>query len=131
MDNPINNMPRLSPPLLLGMHNQGEHPMETLTKRVEHLEKNTQKIQFDVALLTARSEHFATKSDIECLRTEQGQMRNELMGEMGQLERRIDRKFERLEAKFEKLNDRLTWSIMIPAILAVVAWFVKTAVMEI
>ena len=116
--------------------------MEALTKRVEQLEKTTQQIQQDVAVLTARSENFATKADVECLRTEQGMLRIELLGEMGQLEKRMDAKFERMDDKFEarferldhkidKLGGRMTWNIMVPAVLAVIAWFVKVVVLKI
>ena len=149
--------------------------MEELTQRVGLLEKTTHQIQQDVAVLTARSENFATKADIGTLRTE-------LLGEMGQSEKRtdckfekmalhfddkleklevriddkldkmeqridvkfermdekfekkfvrIDERFEKLNVKFEKLNDRLTWSIMVPAILAVLAWFVKDLLVKV
>ncbi len=127
--------------------------MEALTQRVEQLEKTTQHIQQDVAVLTARSESFATKADIECLRTEQGVLRIELLGEIHQLEKRMDVKFERMDEtietkfekidekfekieekfdrKFDKLNERLTWSIMVPALTAVLAWFIKVAILQV
>ncbi|QQU57932.1 hypothetical protein [Serratia liquefaciens] len=38
--------------------------MDNLTKRVEQLEKDTHKIQLDLAVLTTRSEEFATKSGL-------------------------------------------------------------------
>ncbi len=150
--------------------------MEQITKRVEQLEKNTQQIQTDVAVLTARSEHFATKADIEKVRAEQGVMRVEIMGELGALEQRIDKKFERMEdqlnPKFDKIdliferieqrferidqrfervderfervdqrfnqledkisafNDSITWKIMIPTGLLVLAWFVQNIVLK-
>ncbi|MBA0034988.1 hypothetical protein HS962_01860 [Pantoea sp. BIGb0393] len=143
--------------------------MEQLTKRVEQLEKTTQQIQMDVAVLTARSEHFATKADIETVRTEQAVMRFEIMGELGELEKRIDKKFERMEEKFDQrfdnadkkfdsidkkferidkkfdkvderfnqlndkisqLNNSLTWKIMLPTCLLVLAWFVQNIVLK-
>jgi predicted TIM-barrel fold metal-dependent hydrolase len=153
MDYPISTTTRVFPPLIVDVGNQGDHDMEQLAKRVEQLDKTTQKIQMDVAVLAARSESFATKADIESVRTEQGVMRLEIMAELGQLENRIDKKFDRIEEKFDakfdkvdekfermenkfdrkfaQLNDRLTWSIMVPALLAVLAWFVKTAVLKI
>jgi len=123
--------------------------MEKLTKRIDGLERTTRLLQQDVAVLTAQAEHIATKADIADLRTEQGLLHLELIGEIGQLERRVDNKFVQMERKFEarfenidrkfdnidmrfdRLNDRLTWSIMVPAILAVLAWFVKVAVLKI
>lgn len=153
MDYPISTTTRVFPPLIVDVGNQGDHDMEQLAKRVEPLDKTTQKIQMDVAVLAARSESIATKPDIESVRTEQGVMRLEIMAELGQLENRIDKKFDRIEEKFDakfdkvdekfermenkfdrkfaQLNDRLTWSIMVPALLAVLAWFVKTAVLKI
>ncbi|MBD9658413.1 hypothetical protein IB226_02895 [Pantoea sp. PNT03] len=136
--------------------------MEQLTKRVEELEKTTQQIQTDVAVLTARSEHFATKADIEKVRAEQGVMRVEIMGELGALEQRLDKKFERMEdqlnPKFDKIdliferidqrferidqrfnqledkisafNNSITWKIMIPTGLLVLAWFVQNIVLK-
>ena len=163
------------PPLIYVVRNIGDSKMEELTQRVGLLEKTTHQIQQDVAVLTARSENFATKADIGTLRTE-------LLGEMGQSEKRtdgkfekmalhfddkleklevriddkldkmeqridlkfermdekfekkfvrIDDRFEKLNVKFEKLNDRLTWSIMVPAILAVLAWFVKDLLVKV
>ncbi|WP_156150566.1 hypothetical protein [Pantoea sp. BL1] len=207
------------PPLIYVVRNIGGSKMEELTQRVGLLEKTTHQIQQDVAVLTARSENFATRADICTLRSE-------LLGEMGQSEKRsdgkfdkmalnfddklgkmalhfddkleklevridgkldkmalhfddkleklevriddkldkmelriddkldkmeqridvkfermdekfekkfvrIDEKFEKLNVKFEKLNDRLTWSIMVPAILAVLAWFVKDLLVKV
>jgi len=196
------------PPLIYVVRNIGDSKMEELTQRVGLLEKTTHHIQQDVAVLTARSENFATKADI-------GNLRTELLGEMGRSEKRtdckfekmalhfddklgkmalhfddkleklevriddklekmelriddklekmelriddkldkmeqridvkfermdekfekkfvrIDENFEKLNVKFEKLNDRLTWSIMVPAILAVLAWFVKDLLVKV
>ncbi len=98
--------------------------MVRLTQHVEQLANTTQLLQQDVAALTARFENLATRADVERVRTEQGLMCNQLMNEIGQVEKRIDKKFERL-------NDRLIWTLMLPAILAVLAWFVKVAVLKI
>lgn len=98
--------------------------MVRLTQHVEQLANTTQLLQQDVAVLTARFENFATRADVERVRTEQGLMCNQLMNEIGQVEKRIDKNFERL-------NDRLIWTLMLPAILAVLAWFVKVAVLKI
>ncbi|MDF7648644.1 hypothetical protein F3J38_12445 [Pantoea sp. Acro-805] len=68
--------------------------MEELTQRVGLLEKTTHQIQQDVAVLTARSENFATKADIGTLRTE-------LLGEMGKSEKRTDCKFEKIALHFD------------------------------
>ncbi|MGK3137040.1 hypothetical protein ACCX84_14825 [Pantoea trifolii] len=162
MDYPISNTTRVFPLLIFDVGNKGDHQMEQLTKRVEQLEKTTQQIQTDVAVLTARSEHFATKADIEKVRAEQGVMRVEIMGELGALEQRIDKKFERMQdqlnpkfdkidliferidQKFERIDERfnqledkisafnnsITWKIMIPTGLLVLAWFVQNIVLK-
>ncbi|PPC72498.1 hypothetical protein C1Y42_08145 [Pantoea sp. ICBG 985] len=98
--------------------------MVRLTQHVEQLANTTRLLQQDAAVLTARFENLATREDVERVRTEQGLMCNQLMNEIGQVEKRIDKKFERL-------NDRLIWTLMLPAILAVLAWFVKVAVLKI
>ncbi len=98
--------------------------MVRLTQHVEQLTNSTQLLQQDVAVLTARFENLATRADVERVRTEQGLMCNQLMNEIGQVEKRIDK-------KFEQLNDRLIWTLMLPALLAVLAWLVKVAVLKI
>jgi prefoldin subunit 5 len=162
MDYPISSTTRVFPPLNFAMGYKGHKDMEQLTKRVEQLEKTTQQIQMDVAVLTARSEHFATKADIENVRAEQGVMRVEILGELGALEQRIDKKFERMEDKFDKkfekidekferidekfervdqrfnqledkisaFNNSITWKIMLPTGLLVLAWFVQNIVLK-
>ncbi|MBK4771103.1 hypothetical protein F3J41_13930 [Pantoea sp. Ap-870] len=98
--------------------------MVRLTQHVEQLANTTQLLQQDVAVLTARFENLATRADVERVRTEQGLMCNQLMNEIGQVEKRIDK-------KFEQLNDRLIWTLMLPTLLAVLAWLVKVAVLKI
>lgn len=116
--------------------------MERLSKRIDGLEITTRQIEQDVAVLSARVQHLATKADLEVLRNEQGLMRLELTVEIHQLEQRMDEKFiqmaaktdmkfDSIDKKFDRLNDRLTWTIMLPAILAVLAWFIKVAVLKI
>lgn len=82
------------PPLIYVVRNIGDSKMEELTQRVGLLEKTTHQIQQDVAVLTAQSENFATKADIGTLRTE-------LLGEMGQSEKRTDGKFEKMALHFD------------------------------
>lgn len=43
---------------------------------------------------------------------------------------KIDERFDKLDLKFESLNNRLIWTLMVPAILAVFAWFINTAVLN-
>jgi len=82
------------PPLIYVVRNIEDSKMEELTQRVGLLEKTTHQIQQDVAVLTARSENFATKADIGTLRTE-------LLVEMGQSEKRTDGKFEKMALHFD------------------------------
>ncbi|GAB3417350.1 hypothetical protein GCM10027361_32300 [Erwinia aphidicola] len=125
--------------------------MDNLTRRVEHLEQDSHQIKIDLGILTARSEGFATKADVESVRTEvqgvraegqsiraevqgvraEGQsiraevqsVRAELIQELAALEVRTNNRFDALNAK-------ITWTLLVPAILAVLAWFVKEAVLK-
>ncbi|WP_248295837.1 MULTISPECIES: hypothetical protein [Pantoea] len=124
MDYPVCTLSHRLPPRLLALRNQGAPLMVRLTQHVEQLANTTQLLQQDVAVLTARFENLATRADVERVRTEQGLMCNQLMNEIGQVEKRIDKNFERL-------NDRLIWTLMLPALIAVLAWFVKVAVLKI
>lgn len=118
--------------------------MDNLTRRVEHLEQDSHQIKIDLGILTARSESFATKADVESVRAEvqgvraevqsvraEGQsiraevqsVRAELIQELAALEVRTNNRFDALNAK-------ITWTLLVPAILAVLAWFVKEAVLK-
>ena len=165
--------------------------MEKLTQRVERLEEDTHQIKQDLAVLTARSENFATKADVAELRAElkadQYEMRVELLREIGACDmranarfekideqlsgfneklikvdeqfKRIDERFERVDERFERvderfnrvdeqfrkvdlrfeslenkigdINNRIAWTLLIPALTAVILWFVKTAILKI
>lgn len=118
--------------------------MDNLTRRVEHLEQDSHQIKIDLGILTARSESFATKADVESVRAEvqgvraevqsvraEGQsiraevqsVRAELIQELAALEVRTNNRFDALNAK-------ITWTLLVPAILTVLAWFVKEAVLK-
>ena len=84
--------------------------MDNLSKRVEQLEKDTSQIRVDMATLTERSKHFATKED--------------LAKGLAEIEGRI-------EKKIDSINTRIIWTLLLPAILAVLAWFIKEAVLRI
>ena len=82
--------------------------MERLTKRVERLELDTHQIKTDLAVLTERSQNFATKTDIEGLRVEQFRLRGEMLEGFAQTAAqfaRINEKFERIDEKFERIDD--------------------------
>jgi len=105
--------------------------MDILEQRVERLEEDTRQIKLDLAVLTARSENFATKTDV-------AELRAELIKEIAASEARtnirfekIDEKFERMFEKFNDINSRITWTLMIPALVAVLLWFIKTAILKI
>jgi len=126
--------------------------MDILEQRVERLEEDTRQIKLDLAVLTARSENFATKKDVAELRAElikeiaaseaRTNIRFEKIDEkferIDEKFERIDEKFERIDEKFERMfekfndiNSRITWTLMIPALVAVLLWFVKTAILKI
>ena len=132
--------------------------MDNLTRRVEHLEQDTQQIKIDLGILTARSESFATKADIESVRTEvqgvraevqgvraevqsvraevqgvraEGQtVRAEVQGVRAELIQELAALEARTNNRFDALNAKITWTLLIPAILAVLAWFLKEAVLK-
>jgi len=82
--------------------------MERLTKRVERLELDAHQIKTDLAVLTERSQNFATKTDIEGLRVEQFRLRGEMLEGFAQTAAqfaRINEKFERIDEKFERIDD--------------------------
>jgi len=119
--------------------------MDILEQRVERLEEDTRQIKLDLAVLTARSENFATKTDVAELRAEfikeiaDSEARTNIRFEkIDEKFERIDEKFERIDEKFERMfekfndiNSRITWTLMIPALVAVLLWFIKTAILKI
>ena len=98
--------------------------MDNLEQRVERLEKDTQQIKLDLAVLTSRSENFATKADV-------AELKAELVQEIVASEVRTNAKFERIDKRFDDLNNRILWTLMVPALTAILLWFVKTAILKI
>jgi hypothetical protein len=111
--------------------------MDNSTRRVEHLEQDSHQIKIDLGILTARSESFATKADVESVRTEvqgvraevQG-VRAEVQGVRAELIQELAALEVRTNNRFDALNAKITWTLLVPAILAVLAWFVKEAVLK-
>lgn len=100
-----------------GTGNGGD--MDNLTRRVEQLEKDTNQIRLDVTVLTTRSENFATKTDIETLRTEMatgygtlraeitagdGSLRAEMAEGFGNLRAEMTENQGKVNTEFEKLR---------------------------
>ncbi|WP_288499867.1 hypothetical protein [uncultured Erwinia sp.] len=132
--------------------------MDNLTRRVEHLEQDSHQIKIDLGILTARSESFATKADVESVRTEvqgvraevhgvraegqsiraevqgvraEGQsIRAEVQSARAELIQELAALEVRTNNRFDALNAKITWTLLVPAILAVLAWFVKEAVLK-
>ncbi len=63
--------------------------MDIMINRIEQLEKDTGQIKIDLACLTARSETFATKTDLAELRTEMHQSLVGIHKEMGGMHKEI------------------------------------------
>ncbi|MCG7388392.1 hypothetical protein [Pantoea sp. ACRSB] len=83
--------------------------MERLTQRVERLELDTHQIKSDLAVLTERSQNFATRTDVEVLHTEQLKLRCEMHEGFAQTAvqfARIDEKFARIDEKFVRIDER-------------------------
>ena len=118
--------------------------MDNSTRRVEHLEQDSHQIKIDLGILTARSESFATKADVESVRTEVQGVRAEVHGvraegqsiraEVQSVRAELIQELAALEVRtnnrFDALNAKITWTLLVPAILAVLAWFVKEAVLK-
>ena len=118
--------------------------MDNLTRRVEHLEQDSHQIKIDLGILTARSESFASKADVESVRTEVQGVRAEVHGvraegqsiraEVQSVRAELIQELAALEVRtnnrFDALNAKITWTLLVPAILAVLAWFVKEAVLK-
>lgn len=78
----------------------GSGMSEQLEKRVEKLEGDISEILKELAVLTVRSEQFSTKAEVERLR---GDLIKEICS----------------------VNTKITWSIFIPLMIAVLGWLVK------
>ena len=104
--------------------------MDNSTRRVEHLEQDSHQIKIDLGILIARSESFATKADVESVRTEVQGVRAEVQGVRAELIQELAALEVRTNNRFDALNAKITWTLLVPAILAVLAWFVKEAVLK-
>ncbi|MEJ4043373.1 hypothetical protein [Erwinia sp. SLM-02] len=63
--------------------------MDIMIDRIEQLEKDTGQIKIDLACLTARSEAFATKTDLAELRTEMHQSLAGIHKEIGGMHKEL------------------------------------------
>lgn len=118
----------------------GGDGMDGITKKVEQLEKDTHQIRVDLAALTERSQnfagksaldaltersqHFATKADLEKLRCESNLIRADVVKEISASE-------SRLNSKIDTINNRIIWTLLIPALTAIILWFVKVAILKV
>ncbi|WP_158784571.1 hypothetical protein [Pantoea sp. BAV 3049] len=118
----------------------GGDGMDGIIKKVEQLEKDTHQIKVDMATLTERSQnfasksalealiersaHFATKADLEILRTENALTRADLVKEISASE-------SRLNTKIDSINNRIIWTLLVPALTAIILWFLKVAVLKV
>lgn len=115
--------------------------MEKLEKRIERVEQDLHQVKIDIAVLTERSQTFATKADLEVIRSEQGAFKKEVIQKFDNIDKKfdaidkkfdaIDKKFDAIDKKFDALNNRIIWTMMVPLTLFVVGWFIKTAVFHV
>ncbi|MGJ0191036.1 hypothetical protein ACR6A7_01685 [Pantoea sp. RRHST58] len=116
MDMSLIPLPRTVSVPRIPLRQSGGNLMERLTKRVERLELDTHQIKTDLAVLTERSQHFATKTDVESLHTEQFRLRCEMLegfsrsaAQFARIDERftrIDEKFDRIDEKFERIDEK-------------------------
>jgi len=104
MEHLLNPEPRYLPPLLLPLRQPGGNKMERLTKRVDRLEQDTHQIKTDLAVLTERSQNFATKADVEGLRTDQFKLRCEMLEGFARLETQTAAQFARHDKSFARIE---------------------------
>lgn len=108
--------------------------MEKLEKRIERVEQDLHQVKIDIAVLTERSQTFATKADLEVIRSEHGAFKKEVIQRFDNIDKKfdtIDKKFDAIDKKFDALNNRIIWTMMVPLTLFVVGWFIKTAVLHV
>ena len=104
----------------------GGEGMDDLKKRVEQLEKDTNQIRVDMATLLERSQNFATQSSLSDLSA-----RAESFATKADLVQQLSASESRITSKIDSINNRIIWTLMIPAIVAILLWFVKTAILKI
>lgn len=106
--------------------------MKELTKRVEQVEKDTHQIRIDVATLTERSKNFATTTSVEALteRCKHFVTKGEFTSALHQMEVRLTDKLDGLGLRINGVESKIFWGIFLPAMSAIVAWFVKTTVLQ-
>ncbi|WP_409075767.1 hypothetical protein ACF2G4_07280 [Pantoea sp. C3] len=124
-----------------GARCRGGNNMEKLEKRIERVEQDLHQVKIDIAVLTERSQTFATKADLEVIRSEHGAFKKEVIQRFDNIDKRfdaidkkfdtIDKKFDAIDKKFDALNNRIIWTMMVPLTLFVVGWFIKTAVLHV
>lgn len=104
MEHTLSAVPRYLPPLLLPLRQTGGNDMERLTKRVERLEQDTGQIKTDLAVLTERSKNFATKTDVDALRTDQFKLRCEMLAGFARIEKQTAAQFARIDEKLARAD---------------------------
>lgn len=82
---------------------------DNLEKRVERLETDLSAVRVDLAILKERSENFATKAELATLIE-----RSENFATKADLEKAIG-----------SVGNKITWSIFVPLLIAVLGWLAK------
>ncbi|WP_380182043.1 hypothetical protein [Kalamiella sp. sgz302252] len=85
--------------------------------------------------LVERSESFATKTDVSLLRSdlykEIGLLHKEVGLVRSDLQKEIYASESRMNDKFDAINNKITWTLLLPALTAIVLWFVKVAILKV
>ncbi|EMO3829629.1 TPA: hypothetical protein ACIJ2E_000052 [Klebsiella pneumoniae] len=82
---------------------------DNLERRVERLETDLSVVRVDLAILKERSENFATKAELATLIE-----RSENFATKADLEKAIG-----------SVGNKITWSIFVPLLIAVLGWLAK------
>ena len=81
--------------------------------------------------LIERSENFATKADLYKEFATKADLYREIGSTRVELLKEISASEQRLNTKFDVINNRITWTLLLPALTAIILWFVKVAILKI
>ncbi|QUG74492.1 hypothetical protein GKQ23_05490 [Erwinia sp. E602] len=108
--------------------------VQVLKTDVHHLKQDVKELKEDVRVL--KVDVLELKVDVLALKTDMKQVKTELhefKGTFDLFRTEVGKAFAdaeiRTNDRFDALNSRITWTLLAPAILGIMAWFAKTALL--